>query len=104
MPRKDPAPVGVGDRYLAIGFCDRDRWMREWQQHAVIQGIDDSLQFVSDGDEVHDILVFVQRAVDLGHHVVVVPVKGLAHIAGVGDKVRSAKNEAFLGETNVEAF
>ena len=57
----------------------------------VIEGVDDFLQGVAQGDEVDDVVVLVERAVDLGVDVVVVAVNRLANVAGVGDEMGGAE-------------
>ncbi len=89
---------------LADQFGDVDRRMLRGQQHAMIQRVDDLLQGVAHGDEVDDVLILAERSVHLGGHMVVVPMKPLAHVVAVGDEVRGAEDKALLRDADVVGF
>ncbi len=61
------------------------------QKHMVIQLGDNITQDVAEGDKIDDVLVLVQRAMNLGRHSVIVTVQAFADVAGKRDKVRALK-------------
>jgi hypothetical protein len=74
------------------------------QEHAVVEFEDEGLRQVSQGDEVEDVMVLVERAVHLDGHAPVVAVDALALVAVEGDEVPGAEDEVVLGDADFEAF
>ena len=100
--REDPATVPeTGLDFSRIG-CHCDGGVVEGEEHAVIESVDDFLQAITEGDEVEDIPVFVERALDFGCHAPVVPMKSFANVSVVGDEVCGAEDEVVFGDADAK--
>ena len=70
----------------------------------VIQLDDDRSQGVAQREEVDDVMVLVERSLDLGRHAIIMPVQPLAGIAVEGDEVAGAEDQVILLDADVVAF
>ena len=70
-----------------------------WSSSSVI-----ALVRLLQGDEVEDVVVLVELALDLDGGAVVVAVQPLALVALVADEVAGAEDEVVLGDADLEAF
>jgi hypothetical protein len=75
-----------------------------WQEHAVIETVDNPLQRVAERNEVDDVLIRVKRPPHFGIHMIVMAVERFAHIAGVGDEMGGAEDEALFLDANNVSF
>jgi hypothetical protein len=73
-----------------------DLRMSGGKNHMVIQLLYDSSECVSEGDEINDIAILIQRTFHLGADPVVVAVQALADITCEGDEVSGAKDQLFF--------
>jgi len=100
---KDPAAsVGQegGGNFFGIGHNPNQRMARR-EQHPVLQLIKNLPQLIPHGDEVHDILVFIQLSMHLARDAIVVPVQALADVPRERDEVRRAEDVVLFVETDV---
>ena len=70
----------------------------------MIEFIGDGLGAVLQGDEVEDVVVGVQLALDLDGGAVVVAVQPFALVALVADEVAGAEDEMVLGDADLVVF
>jgi hypothetical protein len=100
--RKYPA-ASVRSEYgfdLAFAFCHANQGMTRGQENVVIKLVSERFQLIAQGDEVDDVLVFVERPFDFDRYTIVVPVQPLAHVAIERDEMRGAEDVLLFFEAD----
>src|SRR5690606_15421264 len=95
VPREDVPPVPVPHLDLAVRLAELEERVVERQQHLVIDLVHQPPHDPLQRDEVEDVAVLVQLALDLDPRAVVVAVQPLALVA-VGDEVPGGEHEVVL--------
>src|SRR5262249_37023161 len=101
---EEPLAVAVADVDAARRLLDADQRVAGGQQHAVGQLGGQGGGVALQGDEVEDVVVVVEGALDLDGGAVVVAVEALALVALVADEVAGAEDEVVLDDADLEAF
>ena len=103
VAREAPVAVAVGHADVRAVLVQPDVAAAGRQHHPVVQLVDDRLRQVLERDEVDDVVVLVEVALDLDGRPIVMAVDPLALIALIGDEVARAEDEVVLGDPDLEA-
>src|SRR5581483_560738 len=87
VTREDPFAIPIANPDAARPLFDMDVRIACGQHHAMVQLVRDGFGAMLQGDEIENVLVFVQFALDLNGGAVVVAVQALALVALVADEV-----------------
>src|SRR5262249_37186792 len=102
--REEPLAFAVADVGPAWRQFDANEPIGRRQHHAVVKFFDDGAGGVLQCDEVEDVVVFVERALDLDGSAVIMPVQALALVAFVADEMAATEDQIILRHTDLVAL
>lgn len=93
---KNPSLIAERSNYLRLFSPHANHGMKCRQQYTVVKSFDDIRQTIAKGNEIDDILVFIQRTFDFRLDAVIVTMQALADVACKGNKMSRAKDQLFF--------
>ncbi len=100
FPGKDPSLGAESRDYLLFARLHANQRMGSWQQHVVVEFLDNLVQVVPEGDEIYDITVFIKRSTNLCLDSVVVTMQTLANVTSESNEVSSTEDQLLFVKQN----
>ena len=95
-----PTAIFVAGEDVGAVVFEEDEGALGGQEHAVVEFVDDGLGLVAEGDEIKDIMVFVEPTVDFDRRSIVMTVNPFAEVAVKGDEMTGREDERVLRDAN----